>query len=53
MVIVVEGNQVQEDFSSMTILQHIALYLEDGMTEKEAIKKVAVERDTIGNKYMK
>ena len=44
MVVVVEGNQVQEDFSSMTILEHIALYLEDGMTEKEAIKKVAVER---------
>ncbi len=45
MVVVVEGNLVQEDFSSMTILEHIALYLEDGMTEKEAIKKVAVERD--------
>ena len=28
----------------MTILEHINLYLEDGMTEKEAIKKVAVER---------
>ncbi len=44
MVVVVEGNLVQEDFSSMTILEHIQLYLEDGMTEKEAIKKVAVER---------
>ena len=44
MVVVVEGNLEQEDFSSMTILEHIALYLEDGMTEKEAIKKVAVER---------
>lgn len=45
MVVVVEGNQVQEDFSGMAILEHVALYLEDGMTEKEAIKKVAVERD--------
>jgi len=44
MVVVVEGNLIQEDFSSMTILEHIALYLEDGMAEKEAIKKVAVER---------
>lgn len=44
MVVVVEGNLEQEDFSSMTILEHINLYLEDGMTEKEAIKKVAVER---------
>lgn len=44
MVVVVEGNLEQEDFSSMTILEHINLYLEDGMTEKDAIKKVAVER---------
>lgn len=44
MVVVVEGNLEQEDFSTMTILEHINLYLEDGMTEKEAIKKVAVER---------
>ena len=44
MVVVVEGNLEQEDFSSMTILEHIALYLEDGMGEKDAIKKVAVER---------
>ncbi len=45
MVVVVEGNLVQEDYSSMTILEHVQLYLEDGMNEKEAIKKVAVERD--------
>ena len=45
MVVVVEGNLEQEDFSTMTILEHINLYLEDGITEKEAIKKVAVERD--------
>ena len=44
MVVVVEGNLEQEDFSSMTILEHIALYLEDGMSDKDAIKKVAVER---------
>ncbi len=45
MVVVVEGNLEQEDYSSMTILEHISLYLEDGISEKEAIKKVAVERD--------
>lgn len=45
MVVVVEGNLEQEDYSSMNILEHIRLYLEDGMSEKEAIKKVAVERD--------
>ncbi len=45
MVVVVEGNLEQEDYSSMTILEHIELYLEDGLSEKEAIKKVAVERN--------
>lgn len=45
MVVVVEGNLKQEDFSTMSILEHINLYLEDGMSEKEAIKKVAVERN--------
>ncbi len=45
MVVVVEGNLQQEDFSDLSILEHIQLYLDDGMTEKEAIKKVAVERD--------
>lgn len=44
MVVVVEGNLEQEDFSTMTILEHINLYLEDGLSEKDAIKKVAVER---------
>lgn len=44
MVVVVEGNLEQEDFSTMPILEHINLYLEDGLSEKEAIKKVAVER---------
>ena len=45
MVVVVEGNLEQEDFSTMTILEHIKLYLDDGLSEKEAIKKVAVERN--------
>ncbi len=45
MVVVVEGNTTLKDFSSMTILEHINLYLEDGMSEKEAIKKVSVERN--------
>ena len=45
MVIVVEGNKKLHDFSNISILEHIKLYLDDGMTEKDAIKKVAVERD--------
>ena len=45
MVIVVEGNTEIEDFSTLSVLEHINLYLEDGMSEKDAIKKVAKERD--------
>ena len=45
MVVVVEGNIEQEDYSSITIMEHINIYLDDGLSEKEAIKKVAVERD--------
>ena len=44
MVVVVEGNTEDEDYSEMTVMEHINLYLEDGMSEKDAIKKVAVER---------
>ena len=45
MVVVVEGNLEKENFSTLTILEHINIYLEDGMSEKDAIKKVAVERE--------
>ena len=45
MVIVVEGNTEDEDYSDISILEHVNIYLEDGMTEKDAIKKVASERD--------
>lgn len=45
MVVVVEGNLVSDNYSDLSILEHIKLYLEDGITEKEAIKKVAIERN--------
>lgn len=45
MVLVVEGNMEVEDFSTLSILEHINLYIEDGMDSKEAIKKVALERN--------
>ena len=43
-VIVVSGNDSVKDFSDVSILEHIKLYLDDGMSEKDAIKKVAEER---------
>lgn len=44
LVIVVEGNTDVDNFENMSILEHMNLYLEDGMTEKEAMKKVAHDR---------
>ncbi len=43
-VVVVSGNNNLSDFSSISILDHIKLYLDDGMSEKDAIKKVSEER---------
>lgn len=43
-VVVVDGNHEDIDYSSMSILEHINLYLDDGMSEKDAIKTVAKER---------
>ena len=44
-VLIVEGNIMDVDYSSMPIIEHINLYLDDGISEKEAIKKVAKERN--------
>lgn len=44
-VLIVEGNTEKVDYDNLDILEHINLYLEDGMEEKEAIKKVAKERN--------
>ena len=43
-VLIVDGNHEIIDYSDMTILEHVQLYLEDGMSEKDAIKVVAKER---------
>ena len=43
-VIVVEGNQEIKTFHNLSIKDHVNLYVEDGLTTNEAIKKVAKER---------
>lgn len=43
-VIVVEGNKERIDYSNLDILEHVKIYLDDGVSEKEAIKIVAKER---------
>lgn len=44
MVLVVEGNKEQIQYNSLTILDHVQMYLEDGLSEKDAIKRVSKER---------
>ena len=45
LVIVVEGNKKTLDYSDISIQEHVKIYLDDGQTEKEAIKIVAKERN--------
>ena len=44
-VIIVEGNHDNIDYSDMEIFEHVNLYLKDGMSEMEAVKLVAKERN--------
>lgn len=43
-VIITEGNQEIKTFHNLSIKDHVNLYIEDGLTTNEAIKKVAKER---------
>lgn len=43
-VIVVEGCKDLGDYSDLSINSHVLMYLDDGLSEMEAIKKVAHER---------
>ena len=43
-VIVVEGNKDIIDYSNLDVLEHVKMYVDDGMSEKDAIKLVAKER---------
>ena len=44
LVIVVEGNKTSAEYKSLTIEEHINLYIEDGKSSMDAIKIVAKER---------
>lgn len=44
-VIVVEGNTKEENYEEISIINHFNMYIKEGLTEKEAIKKVAKDRN--------
>ena len=56
-VIVVEGNTSTSEFSHLPLLEHIQLYINDGMNKMDAIKQVAKERglkkSEVYNEYLK
>lgn len=43
-VIVVEGNSSEKDFSNLDVVSHVKSYLGNGLSEMNAIKKVAKDR---------
>ena len=56
-VIIVEGNKEKVSFDKLSIIEHVKLFLNDGLTEMDAIKQVAKERGVsksiIYNEYHK
>ena len=47
--IVVEGNKEQYNFNDLDIVEHVKLYIDDGLVEKEAIKRGAAGHPAGGN----
>lgn len=54
-VIIVEGNKEKENYDDIDVVEHVNLLIEEGVTEKEAIKKVAklhnLEKNVVYMKY--
>lgn len=45
MVVVVAGNHEQKNYDFLSIIEHVNIYITQGKTTKEAIKKVAKDRN--------
>ena len=56
-VVIVEGNTNIQDFSNLTLEEHVNIFIEDGMSKMDAMKKVAKERgiskSVVYNEYNK
>lgn len=48
-VLIVEGNSGNQNFESMTIIEHVLFYVNLGFSKNDAIKKVAKERNVQKN----
>lgn len=52
-VIIVAGNTDQNDYHNLTIIEHVNLYIKEGLTSKDAIKKVSQDRKVTKNEVYK
>ena len=43
-VIIVDGNHTEINYADLSIVEHVNLYIKDGMSSNDAIKIVAKER---------
>ena len=54
-VVVVEGNHELENFDDIDVIEHVNMFIDDGLSQMEAIKKVAklrnVPKSEIYNKF--
>ncbi len=44
-VIIIEGNNDEKTFEKISVIQHVNMFIKEGLDEKEAIKKTAKERN--------
>ena len=52
-VVVVEGSSNEVSFESMSVEEHVNMYIEEGLSEKDAMKKVAKDRNTTKSEIYK
>ena len=52
-VVVMEGNTKEVSFDSISIEEHVKMYIEEGLSEKDAMKKVAKDRNTTKSEIYK
>lgn len=53
LVIVVSGNNEEKKYDHLSVIEHVNLYIKEGMTSKEAIKKVSLDRGKNKNEIYK
>lgn len=53
LVIVISGNTDEKNYDNLSIIEHVNLYIKEGLSSKEAIKKVSNDRNINKNEVYK